>query len=185
MARVATRESLQGVAVVRVIDVDGSLLGDMPTEHALRLAADRRVDLVEMGPRNDQPPLCELIDRWDATADERRKTYSAMIERERSEPGSRFPSRWRATWQPIAEILMNEWDPIGVCGVPEAIDEYDTYVQQVHAMLERGASAGAIESYLSDVRTNWMGLGKGDPVKQRAVAEKLLRWWSTRPQRVT
>lgn len=28
----------------------------------------------------------------------------------------------------IAEILLREWDPIGVVDTPEAQDEYDSYV---------------------------------------------------------
>jgi hypothetical protein len=120
------------------------------------------------------------VDTSADTAVERRNAYLAMIERERAEPGSRFPSAWRDVWQPIAEILMNEWDPIGVRGVPEAVDEYDTYVRQIHGMLERGTTTAAIETYLTDVQTKWMGMGEGDPTKQRSIAEHLLRWWSSR-----
>jgi hypothetical protein len=32
----------------------------------------------------------------------------------------------------VREILMREWDPIGVAGSPEAADEYDSYVGKVH-----------------------------------------------------
>jgi hypothetical protein len=35
----------------------------------------------------------------------------------------------------VREILMREWDPIGVSGVPEAADEYDRYVGTVYVML--------------------------------------------------
>jgi len=30
---------------------------------------------------------------------------------------------------------MNEWDPIGVKGIPGAHDEYDSYVSAIHKML--------------------------------------------------
>lgn len=38
----------------------------------------------------------------------------------------------------IGEILHYLWDPIGVRGIPEARDEYDSYVAHVGALLERG-----------------------------------------------
>ena len=35
----------------------------------------------------------------------------------------------------IREILMHEWDPIGVRDVPQAQDEYDSYVGRVYVMM--------------------------------------------------
>ena len=29
---------------------------------------------------------------------------------------------------------MREWDPIGVAGIPQAADEYDTYVGKVYVI---------------------------------------------------
>jgi hypothetical protein len=34
-------------------------------------------------------------------------------------------------------VLMREWDPIGVADVPEAQDEYDSYISQTYGMLIR------------------------------------------------
>lgn len=44
---------------------------------------------------------------------------------------------------------MQEWDPIGVNDVPEAGDEYDGYIGEVYALIERGAT----ESEMSHIRT--------------------------------
>ncbi len=33
---------------------------------------------------------------------------------------------------------MSKWDPIGVCDVREAADEYDSYIWGIYALLKRG-----------------------------------------------
>jgi hypothetical protein len=59
----------------------------------------------------------------------------------------------------IREIMMRDWDPIGVAGVPEAVDEYARYVAQVYLMLmEQRTSVEVITSYLFDIATKNMGL---------------------------
>ena len=37
----------------------------------------------------------------------------------------------------IREILLRDWDPIGVADVPEAQDEYDSYISQIYGLLIR------------------------------------------------
>lgn len=39
----------------------------------------------------------------------------------------------------IRAILMAKWDPIGVSEVPEAADEYDSYIGGVYELLAEGA----------------------------------------------
>lgn len=46
---------------VRVIDTDGTMLGIMPTEKALDLAAEKKLDLVNISP-NAKPPVCKILD---------------------------------------------------------------------------------------------------------------------------
>ena len=46
---------------VRVVTENGEQLGIMPTKTALKLAADRRLDLVNVAP-GAQPPVCRLMD---------------------------------------------------------------------------------------------------------------------------
>jgi len=46
---------------VRVIDDQGGQLGVMPTSEALKLARDKELDLVEVGP-NTQPPTVKIMD---------------------------------------------------------------------------------------------------------------------------
>ncbi len=58
----------------------------------------------------------------------------------------------------IGEILHYMWDPIGVRGIPQARDEYDGYVHQVFAHLERGATEPEICQHLASITTERMGL---------------------------
>jgi hypothetical protein len=59
----------------------------------------------------------------------------------------------------VREILLRDWDPIGVYGVPEATDEYDTYADRAYVMLmDEGATASEMAGYLFTVATQHMGL---------------------------
>jgi hypothetical protein len=60
----------------------------------------------------------------------------------------------------IERILLREWDPIGVDGIPEAADEYDSYAFELFAMFQTPTrpSIHEIEAYLGQVQTEWMGL---------------------------
>jgi hypothetical protein len=70
----------------------------------------------------------------------------------------------------IREVLMREWDPIGVSGVPEAADEYDSYVGEVYMMLMQGrASSEAIAAYLFDIATRHMGLSTHAELAERSA----------------
>ena len=59
----------------------------------------------------------------------------------------------------VREILMRDWDPIGISGVEDAVDEYDAYVARAYVMLmDEQASAEAIAAYLFEIATANMGL---------------------------
>lgn len=46
--------------MVRVIDEDGNQVGIVPVSEALKMAAERELDLVEVAP-NGQPPVCRIM----------------------------------------------------------------------------------------------------------------------------
>lgn len=48
----------------------------------------------------------------------------------------------------IGEVLLSDWDPIGVNDVPEAQDEYDSYVGDVYRMLASGCSEDELVEHL-------------------------------------
>lgn len=66
----------------------------------------------------------------------------------------------------IRNILMSEWDPIGVNDTPEAADEYDGYIGPVLDLLNAKASSEKIAGYLQEVETQRMGLtdAQGNPL---------------------
>ena len=78
-------------------------------------------------------------------------------------------------YQRIDEVMHYVWDPIGVAGVPQARDEYDSYLPQVFAMLLERKIEGEIASYLIDIEDKRMGLTP-DPGKASKVATVLTDW---------
>lgn len=56
------------------------------------------------------------------------------------------------------ETLHYLWDPIGVKGIPQARDEYHSYLPRVFSMLIAGSKDSEIAEYLVKVEENSMGL---------------------------
>ncbi len=55
-----TNEQIR-ISPVRVVAADGTMLGEMPTDDARRLAAEAGMDLVEVG-ADSRPPVCRIMD---------------------------------------------------------------------------------------------------------------------------
>ena len=73
----------------------------------------------------------------------------------------------------IRDVLLKEWDPIGVSHVPEAQDEYDSYVSQIHGMLIRREPRHKLVDFLWWAETAHMGL-YGNRRRTETVADSLL-----------
>lgn len=58
----------------------------------------------------------------------------------------------------LRNLVMSEWDPIGVKGIPEAADEYDAYLSEMRQLVMSGASAQMLFEYLWKIETQRMGL---------------------------
>lgn len=52
--------------------------------------------------------------------------------------GHKLPPDQMALYRRIDEILRNDWDPIGVSGIPEARDEYYDYLPIVFRLVLGG-----------------------------------------------
>lgn len=77
----------------------------------------------------------------------------------------------------VRALLMEEWDPIGVRGIPAASNEYDRYADTVYVMMMDGnANAADIEDYLVEIASNYIGLGRKPYIleRSRSVAGKLI-----------
>ena len=92
-------------------------------------------------------------------------------------------SEWHRWWKQqgnreLRDLLMLWWDPIGVYGIPEAIDEYDAYVGQVGRLLREGAGQADLAAYFSQLD---FGLDP-DPAGDALAAEKTLEWFTRSPR---
>jgi len=58
----------------------------------------------------------------------------------------------------IRKTLMHYWDPIHIANVPEAQDEYNSYVGRVYRLLASKASVDEIVDLLCEIEHEWMGL---------------------------
>ena len=78
----------------------------------------------------------------------------------------------RGIEEQIRQILLNDWDPIGIREVPEAQDEYDSYVGGVYRLVADGASAVEVAKHLARIEGEQMGLPSSADVRL-SVATKL------------
>ena len=85
-----------------------------------------------------------------------------------------WQDRARQYHDQIVQILLDDWDPIGVCGVPEAADEYDDYVGPIHRRLIQHTTERKLFKYLWEVETVQMGL-RGNRSHTEAIANQLIR----------
>jgi hypothetical protein len=83
--------------------------------------------------------------------------------------------RARLIQDAIADVLLRNWDPIGIKDVPQAQDEYDSYVADVYRLLESGATAKDIARHLVQVETDSLGFQDTEPKMLIPVAKKLLK----------
>jgi hypothetical protein len=74
----------------------------------------------------------------------------------------------------IRHILLYEWDPIGVGDVPEAQDEYDSYIGQIHGLLIRREPRQSLFDFLWWAVTENMGLS-GNRQHTEEIVEKLFQ----------
>jgi hypothetical protein len=77
----------------------------------------------------------------------------------------------------VREILMQEWDPIGIKDVVRAQDEYDPYVGKVSALVaDSQQSREDIAAYLLSMESEQMGLAASASARERCMhtAEKLI-----------
>ncbi len=63
-------------STVRLVDADGSMIGVVQLDQALKLAAERGLDLVEISP-NAEPPVCKVLDFGKFKYDAKKKAHDA------------------------------------------------------------------------------------------------------------
>ena len=68
----------------------------------------------------------------------------------------KYIDRAREYQSAIRQILMKEWDPIGVSHVVEAQDEYDSYIPHIYSQLLHRKSEEEIFENLWDIANIWV-----------------------------
>jgi len=48
----------------------------------------------------------------------------------------------------VRDILINEWDPIGISGTPNAEDEYDSYLYDIVSYINKKSNYKEIFDFL-------------------------------------
>lgn len=82
--------------------------------------------------------------------------------------------RARLLQNAVRQVLLRDWDPIGVADEPDAQDEYDRYADRICGMLSRGEGRLTLVEYLLASETDAMGLS-ANPPRAGGVADRLLR----------
>ena len=85
-----------------------------------------------------------------------------------------FRDRAKRYHKAIHDILIKDWDPIGVANETAAQDEYDSYIPGVYKLLIRRAPVRDLFEYLWQVETDHMGL-HGNRGHTEEIARKLHR----------
>ncbi|MBO9666023.1 MAG: hypothetical protein J7501_04360 [Bdellovibrio sp.] len=73
----------------------------------------------------------------------------------------------------VKNILMNDWDPIGIKANAKAKAEYDQYALRIVGMLYNGTTLDKLVKYLDSVVTEDLGL-PSNRNKSIEVSKKLL-----------
>jgi hypothetical protein len=74
----------------------------------------------------------------------------------------------------IREVLLREWDPMGLADAPGTPDDYDAVAREVHALLTgEGATVERVAHYLEWAEGELMGLQRR-PDAARAAARQVL-----------
>jgi hypothetical protein len=82
----------------------------------------------------------------------------------------------------LEALLMAEWDPIGVAGVPEAYDEYRDYVEPLAGILTAGGGIVEVAEYLAGVQRGMMGF-ETSADQLGDVATRIVAWYAAEAPR--
>ncbi len=74
----------------------------------------------------------------------------------------------------IKKIILSKWDPIGIQDIPEAQDEYDSYVFDVYKLIKSKKTESELFDYLWRMETEHMGLS-GNKKHTQTIAHKLFK----------
>lgn len=73
----------------------------------------------------------------------------------------------------VRDVLLREWDPIGIKDVQEAQDEYDRYATAICGMLRSNQTLSEIYDHLRWIEVQHIGLD-GDEEHTKRIAMRLI-----------
>lgn len=74
----------------------------------------------------------------------------------------------------IDSVLLRDWDPIGVAGIPEAQNEYRSYCRGLYDVTLKTRSVPAVVEHLIRIERDCMGLPGRSSDRLFPVAQKIL-----------
>lgn len=78
-------------------------------------------------------------------------------------------------YRAVDEVLHFIWDPVGISHLPQARDEYRSYLPQIFSLLNSDIDEQALAAKLGRISTERMGLA-ASPEHDLKVARILLDW---------
>ena len=72
--------------------------------------------------------------------------------------GRPLPPSDAELYRRVSDVLLHEWDPLGVSEDPDAADEYHGYLPEVYRRVQAGASPDALADALLRVERQSMSL---------------------------
>ncbi len=76
--------------------------------------------------------------------------------------------------QELRRLLLYEWDPIGISDIPEANDEYDSYVGNIFVLINNGATDVQVATHLQKIEVDMMGLNHRPIDDLLGISRKLI-----------
>ena len=83
---------------------------------------------------------------------------------------SRLNPEEQALYRAVDEVLHYVWDPIGISSIPQARDEYHSYLPQVFSLLRSGATEAELDAHLASIASDRMGLANALERSNEAAA---------------
>ena len=74
----------------------------------------------------------------------------------------------------IRQVLLRDWDPVGICCDPTLNEEYDAYIAPVYRILVTTRSEDELIECLRRLEQDEIGVGPTEPKLLLPVAKKLL-----------
>jgi len=92
--------------------------------------------------------------------------------------GQRLSPEHQELYCRVDEVLHYLWDPIGVSHVPEARDEYQSYLPHIFSLLIHRGDAEEIAEFLTKTATQAMGLADTNSGREHSkqIAAILGHW---------